>query len=143
MIPIITTQPTRAPTYSTRPQCPPKAPMTSDPSRDAMTCSYTPLPVLDDDLDITGPVRVKLFASTSARDTDFWAQLVDVFPNGYSMHLTEGIIRARYRNSLEKPELLEPDRVYEFDIDLWVTSNIFQRGHRVRLGCFEQFFSKI
>ncbi|HKM75520.1 MAG TPA: CocE/NonD family hydrolase, partial [Candidatus Bathyarchaeia archaeon] len=63
-------------------------------------------PTLDAALNITGPVKVKLFASTSARDTDFWAQLVDVFPNGYSMHLTEGIIRARYRNSLEKQELL-------------------------------------
>ncbi len=99
-------------------------------------------PTLDKDLDITGPVKVKLFASTSARDTDFWAQLVDVFPNGFSMHLTEGIIRARYRNSLEKPELLEPELVYEFDIDLWVTSNIFQRGHRVRLDISSSSFPK-
>ncbi len=98
--------------------------------------------ILDDDLDVTGPVRVKLFASTSARDTDFWAQLVDVFPNGYSMHLTEGIIRARYRNSLEKQELMEPDRVYEFDIDLWVTSNVFQRGHVVRLDVSSSSFPK-
>ncbi len=97
---------------------------------------------LDKDLDITGPVKVKLFASTSARDTDFWAQLVDVFPNGYSTHLTEGIIRASYRSSLEKPELLEPERVYEFDIDLWVTSNIFQGGHRVRLDISSSSFPK-
>ncbi len=97
---------------------------------------------LDDDLDITGPVSVKLFASTSARDTDFWVQLVDVFPNGYSMHLTEGIIRARYRNSLEKQELLEPEKIYEFDIDLWVTSNVFQRGHRVRVDISSSSFPK-
>ncbi|HKM76449.1 MAG TPA: CocE/NonD family hydrolase, partial [Candidatus Bathyarchaeia archaeon] len=82
------------------------------------------------------------FASTSARDTDFWAQLVDVFPNGYSMHLTEGIIRARYRNSLEKQELLEPETIYEFYIDLWVTSNVFQRGHRIRLDISSSSFPK-
>jgi putative CocE/NonD family hydrolase len=98
--------------------------------------------VLDANLEVTGPVRVKLFASTSARDTDFWAQLVDVFPNGYSMHLTEGIIRARYRDSLEKPELMEPEKVYEFDIDLWVTSNVFRRGHRVRLDISSSSFPK-
>ena len=97
---------------------------------------------LDTALNITGPVKVKLFASTSARDTDFWAQLVDVFPNGYSMHLTEGIVRARYRKSLEKQELLEFERVYEFDIDLWVTSNVFQRGHRVRLDISSSSFPK-
>ncbi len=99
-------------------------------------------PNLDAALNITGPVKVKLFASTSARDTDFWAQLVDVFPNGYSMHLTEGIIRARYRNSLEKQELLEPEKVNEFDIDLWITSNVFQRGHRVRLDISSSSFPK-
>jgi putative CocE/NonD family hydrolase len=85
---------------------------------------------------------VKLFASTSALDTDFWAQLVDVFPNGYSMHLTEGIIRGRYRNSLEKQELLEPERIYEIDIDLWVTSTVFQRDHRVGLDISSSSFPK-
>ena len=98
--------------------------------------------VLDANLEVTGPVRVKLFASTSTRDTDFWAQLVDVFPNGYSMHLTEGIIRGRYRNSLEKPELMEPEKAYEFDIDLWITSNVFQRGHMVRLDISSSSFPK-
>lgn len=97
---------------------------------------------LDSDLDITGPVIVKLFASTSATDTDFWAQLTDVYPNGYSMHLTEGIIRGRYRKSLEKQELLKPSGVYEFDIDLWITSNVFQRGHKVRLGISSSSFPK-
>jgi uncharacterized protein len=99
-------------------------------------------PPLESNLDITGPVTVNLFASSSARDTDFWAQLTDVFPNGYSMHLTEGIIRGRYRKSLEKQELLEPGRVYEFDIDLWITSNVFQRGHRVRLDVSSSSFPK-
>jgi putative CocE/NonD family hydrolase len=99
-------------------------------------------PSLDSDLDITGPVTVHLFASSSAPDTDFWAQLTDVSPNGYSMHLTEGIIRGRYRKSLEKQELLEPGRVYEFEIDLWITCNLFQRGHRVRLDVSSSSFPK-
>jgi hypothetical protein len=99
-------------------------------------------PALDSELDVTGPVTVKLFASTSAADTDFWAQLTDVYPSGYSMHLTEGIIRGRYRKSLEKPELLEPTVVYEFDIDLWITSNVFQRGHKVRLDISSSSFPK-
>lgn len=99
-------------------------------------------PPLELNLDITGPVRVKLFASTSAQDTDFWAQLTDVFPNGYSMHLTEGIIRGRYRESLEAPKLLSPNVVYEFDIDLWVTSNVFLKEHRVRLDISSSSFPK-
>ncbi len=99
-------------------------------------------PPLTSELEITGPVQVNLYASSSAPDTDFWAQLTDVFPNGYSMHLTEGIIRGRYRNSLEKPELLEPGKIYEFRIDLWITSNLFQRGHRVRLDISSSSFPK-
>jgi putative CocE/NonD family hydrolase len=99
-------------------------------------------PPLESNLDVTGPVSVKLFASSSCRDTDFWAQVTDVFPNDYSMHLTEGIIRARYRDSLEKPELLETGKVYEFNIDLWITSNVFQKGHRVRLDVSSSSFPK-
>jgi putative CocE/NonD family hydrolase len=99
-------------------------------------------PTLSNELDVTGPVTVKLFASTSGSDTDFWAQLTDVFPNGYSMHLTEGIIRGRYRNSLEKQELLKPGVIYEYNIDLWITSNVFQRGHRIRLDVSSSSFPK-
>lgn len=99
-------------------------------------------PALESDLEVTGPVTVKLFASTSAPDTDFWGQLADVFPNGYSMHLTEGMIRGRYRKSLEHQELLEPGEVYEFDVDLWITSNVFQRGHRIRLDVSSSSFPK-
>jgi len=99
-------------------------------------------PALESDLDVTGPVTVKLYASTSAPDTDFWAELTDVYPNGYSMHLTEGIIRGRYRKSLETQELLTPGTVYEFAIDLWVTSNMFLRGHRVRVDISSSSFPK-
>ena len=97
---------------------------------------------LENDLEVTGPITATLYASTTARDTDFWAQLTDVFPNGYSMHLTEGIIRGRYRNSLSKEELLNPGVVYEFNIDLWVTSNLFQRGHKIRVDVSSSSFPK-
>jgi uncharacterized protein len=99
-------------------------------------------PPLTRDVEVSGPVSVRLFASTSARDTDFWAQLVDVFPNGYSMHLTEGIIRGRYRKRLDRPTLLKPGTVYDFDIDLWVTSNVFLKEHAIRLHVSSSSFPK-
>jgi hypothetical protein len=82
---------------------------------------------------VTGPVSLELFASSSAVDTDFTAKLVDVYPDGFAQNLTEGIIRARYRDSAEKPGLLNPGQVYKFNIDLWATSNVFKKGHRIRL----------
>jgi putative CocE/NonD family hydrolase len=88
---------------------------------------------LKHDLEVTGPVRVILYAATDAVDTDFTAKLVDVFPNGKATNLTDGILRARYRNSLEKPELLHPGEVYKLAIDAGVTSNVFLAGHRIRL----------
>jgi putative CocE/NonD family hydrolase len=99
-------------------------------------------PELEREVEVSGPVEVILYASTSATDTDFWAELTDVFPNGFSMHLTEGIIRGRYRKSLETPELLQPGTVYEFKIDLWVTSNLFLKGHKIRLDVSSSSFSK-
>ncbi len=90
-------------------------------------------PQLEKDLEVTGFIRAKLYASTSAVDTDFTALLADVDPSGYSRFLTDGIVRARYRTSTTKAEPVEPGRVYEFDIDLWATSNVFKAGHRVRL----------
>jgi uncharacterized protein len=90
-------------------------------------------PPLDRDLEITGPVRLKFFASSSAVDTDFTAKLVDVSPDGTAINLTEGILRARYRDSQVTPALLTPGQVYPFSIDLWATSNVFGAGHRLRL----------
>ena len=84
-------------------------------------------------MEITGPVTVELWASSSAVDTDFTAKLVDVRPDGYAMNLLDGIIRARYRDSAETPELMEPGRPYRFTIDLWATSNVFLPGHRIRV----------
>jgi putative CocE/NonD family hydrolase len=91
-------------------------------------------PPLDRDVEVTGPVSVKLFAASDARDTDFTAKLVDVSADGSNArNLTDGIIRARYRKSKGPAQLLEPGQVYEYDIDLWATSNVFKKGHRIRV----------
>lgn len=90
-------------------------------------------PAFNTDFEVTGPVSLELYASSSAVDTDFTGKLVDVWPNGFAQNLTEGIVRARYRDSQEKPELMHPGEVYKFTIDLWATSNVFLAGHRLRL----------
>jgi putative CocE/NonD family hydrolase len=90
-------------------------------------------PPLEQYMEVTGPITVTLFASSSARDTDFVAKLVDVSPSGYARNLADGIIRARYRSPRAPAALIEPDRSYEYKIDLWATSNLFRKGHRIRL----------
>lgn len=90
-------------------------------------------PAFTRDTEITGPVSLELFAQSSAVDTDFLAKLVDVAPDGFAQNLTEGIIRARYRNSQEKPELMNPGQIYRVIVDLWSTSNVFLKGHALRL----------
>jgi predicted acyl esterase len=89
---------------------------------------------LEDPMEITGPVKVRLWASSTATDTDFAAKLCDVYPDGRSMIVLDGIIRARHRNSMERSELMEPGKIYEFEIDLWSTSLILSRGHRIRVA---------
>jgi putative CocE/NonD family hydrolase len=66
-------------------------------------------------------------------DTDFTGKLVDVWPNGFAENLTDGILRARYRNSMDKPEFMNPSQVYQLTLDLWSTSNMFLAGHKLRL----------
>jgi len=90
-------------------------------------------PPLEKDVEVTGPVTVTLWASTSATDTDFTAKLVDVCEDGCARNLTDGIIRARYRDSMSNPTLLEPGKAYRYEIDLWATSNVFKAGHQIRL----------
>jgi putative CocE/NonD family hydrolase len=90
-------------------------------------------PAFKEDFEVTGPVSLELFASSSAVDTDFTGKLVDVWPNGFAQNLTEGILRARYRNSQEKPEFLNPGEAYKLTLDLWATSNVFKAGHKLRL----------
>jgi putative CocE/NonD family hydrolase len=90
-------------------------------------------PPLTQDLEVTGQTQVVLYASTSGTDTDFTAKLVDVFPNGEARTLSDGILRLRYRNSLAKAELAHPGEIYKLTIDAGVTSNVFLKGHRVRV----------
>ena len=90
-------------------------------------------PELANDLEITGPVHMELFARSSMNDTDFTAKLVDVGPDGFARNLTEGIVRGRYRDSQQTPAAMKPGEIYKFTIDLWSTSNVFRRGHRLRL----------
>jgi putative CocE/NonD family hydrolase len=105
-------------------------------------------PPLTADVEITGPIDVKLWASSSALDTDFTAKLIDVhpptadFPAGIDMNLEDGIIRARFRNSIEKAELMKPGEVYEFTIHMYPTSNLFKAGHRIRIDISSSNFPR-
>lgn len=93
--------------------------------------------VLAQDLEVTGPVIAKIFASSLARDTDWMVKLLDVYyaetGQPIAINIADGIIRARYRDSFEKPELMTPGIVYVFEIELLNTSNVFKRGHRLRV----------
>ncbi len=97
---------------------------------DVLTYSTRPLA---QDMEVTGPVSVELFAKSSAPDTDFTAKLVDVWPDGFAQNLTEGILRASFRESREHPTLITPGQIYKLSIDLWSTSNVFKKGHTLRL----------
>jgi putative CocE/NonD family hydrolase len=98
--------------------------------------------VLDTNIEVTGPVEVILYAASSAQDTDFTARLVDVFPSGQSIVMAEGIIRARYRNGYDKTELLEPRVVQKYSIELYPTSNVFKKGHRLRVDISSSNFPR-
>lgn len=89
--------------------------------------------ILKEPLAIAGPVKMKLYASTDGRDTDFMIKLVDVYPDGAAYNIAEGILRARFHEGLDRIRLLEPNRVYEFEIDMRGTANVFQPGHRIRV----------
>jgi putative CocE/NonD family hydrolase len=90
-------------------------------------------PPLDRDVEVTGWIHAEIDAASSAVDTDFTALLADVEPSGYARFLTDGIVRARYRNSTEKAEPIEPGEIYRYNIDMWASSNVFKAGHRIRL----------
>ena len=103
---------------------------------------------LSEDVDVIGPIVVKLIAASTAVDTDFTAKLIDVYPPskdyplGFEMNLTDGIMRARYRRSPEKPEFMKPGEVYEIRIDPFPTANVFKRGHRIRLDISSSNFPR-
>jgi len=90
-------------------------------------------PPLTQDTEVTGFITLELYAATSAVDTDFTALLVDVDESGYARFLTDGIVRARYRESTKQAALITPGKVYRYTIDLWATANVFKAGHRIRL----------
>jgi putative CocE/NonD family hydrolase len=89
--------------------------------------------LLKESLEVTGPVKVVLYASSSATNTDFTAKLVDVYPDGRAIRLCEGIIRASFRNPEDPPSAIQPNKVYKYNISLWSTSNLFKEGHQIRV----------
>jgi uncharacterized protein len=103
---------------------------------------------LDSEIEVTGPVVVKLWASSDRLDTDFTAKLIDVhpptpdFPDGFALNLEDGIIRARFRDSLRRESLMEPGKIYEFTINLYPTSNVFAKGHRIRVDISSSNFPR-
>ncbi len=100
-------------------------------AREDVLCYSTPL--LEKPVEVTGPIALVLYISSSARDTDFTGKLVNVYPDGRAEILTDGILRARYRESFTEAKLLEPGQIYELRLDLLATSNLFKAGHRIRL----------
>ena len=93
---------------------------------------YTSEP-LARDTEVIGPISLVLYVTSSARDTDFTGKLVDVYPDGRAMILTDGILRARYRESLSHQVLMNPGEIYKLTLDLVATANLFKAGHQVRL----------
>ena len=122
---------------------PPYLPLASRP--DVLVFQTGPL---TEDLEATGPISVHLWIASSAADTDFTAKLLDVYPpsqdypEGYALNLTDGILRAKFHSSWEKPELLEPGSVYPITIQLFPTSNLFVQGHRIRLDISSSNFPR-
>ena len=88
---------------------------------------------LENDIEVTGPIEMILYASTDCKDTDFTCKLIDVFPDGKSINIAQGIQRARYRDSWENPELLDSGKIYKFTVDMWSSSNYFFKNHKIRI----------
>lgn len=122
-----------------------KQPIPISARRDVIVFQTEPL---KEDMEITGEIEVKLWASSSAVDTDFTAKLIDVYPaskdwpGGFDLNITDGIVRARFRDSLKQEKLMEPGKVYPFTIKLYPTSNIFKKGHRIRVDISSSNFPR-
>jgi hypothetical protein len=103
---------------------------------------------LEQDMEVTGRLIVKLWAASNAPDTDFTAKLIDVyppnkdFPAGVDLNIADSIVRARYRNSLEHAELMTPGEVYPFTIEMYPTSLVFKKGHRIRVDISSSNFPR-
>ncbi len=98
--------------------------------------------VLQEPLEVTGPINIELFAKTSAKDTDFMAMLFDVWPNGFVQRLCDGMVRARFRNGIDHEDFVEPGAIEEYKINLWDTSHVFLPGHKVRVHIASSAFPK-
>jgi putative CocE/NonD family hydrolase len=101
-------------------------------SLESRMLTYTSQP-LEGPLPVVGPVKAILYGLSSAPDTDWLVRLCDVWPDGRSMSVCDGILRARYRKSSEREELMVPNQVYRFEVDLWATAQTFLPGHRLRV----------
>jgi uncharacterized protein len=99
-------------------------------------------PPLTADLEVTGPVKVELCAASTAPDTDFMAMLLDVWPSGFAQRLCDGMVRARFREGMVRPALIQPGEVYRYEIDCWYTAHVFRAGHRVALQISSAAFPK-
>jgi uncharacterized protein len=97
---------------------------------------------LKEEIEVTGPIRVDLYASSSAPDTDFMAKLVDIWPSGFVQRLCDGMVRARFREGMDRPSLIEPGKIYKFSIDCWNTCQVFKTGHRIGLEISSSAFPK-
>ena len=97
---------------------------------------------LQADIEVTGPIRVELYASSSAPDTDFTAKLVDVWPTGFVQRISDGMVRARFRDGMDHPSLIEPGQIYTYAIDCWNTAQVFKTGHRIGLEISSSAFPK-
>jgi putative CocE/NonD family hydrolase len=103
---------------------------------------------LAENVEVTGPLTVELWVSSTARDTDFTAKLLDVYPpspdypEGYALNLTDGILRAKFRESWEETTLMEPGEVYRVTVQLFPTSNLFVKGHRIRIDVSSSNFPR-
>ena len=99
-------------------------------------------PPLETDVEVTGPIKLELYAASSAVDTDFMAMLVDVHPTGYVQRLCDGMVRARFRDGMNKPALIDPGKIYKYEIDVWNTAQVFFKGHRIGLQISSSAFPK-
>jgi uncharacterized protein len=111
----------------------PDGPSDQGPIEDREDVLVFSTPPLEHDVEVTGPIVAHLWASSSARDADWVVKVCDVYPDGYVFRLSDGMIRARYRRSQAQPLPLEPGRVENYVIELLPTSNLFRRGHRIRV----------
>lgn len=90
-------------------------------------------PVLTADTEVTGPIKAVLYAASSAVDTDWVVRISDVEPDGRTINIADGIQRARFRTSGIHPTLIEPGKIYEYEVDMWAASHLFKKGHRIRV----------